>query len=64
MMDHDEKRILTVDKYEYGILVNALNDMRTELIHEQRPTDAIDDLLLKTIDAPLKKRCRGDYEAR
>jgi hypothetical protein len=63
-MSQEEKRMLTVDQYEYGILIHALNDMRTDLIQEERPTDAVDELLLKTIDAPRKKRGKGDDEAR
>lgn len=50
-----EERVLTLDGYEYGVVVNALNELRNELIEEQRPTDAVDELLLKTIDAPTKK---------
>ena len=45
-----------MDEYEHGIITNALNDMRNELIEEKRPTDAVDDLLLKVIDAPKKKK--------
>jgi hypothetical protein len=63
-MQQEEKRVLTVDKYEYGILIHALNDMRTDLIEEERATDAVDELLLKTIDAPKKKRGKGDDETR
>jgi hypothetical protein len=63
-MPQEEKRVLTVVKYEYGILIHALNDMRTDLIEEERPTDAVDELLLKTIDAPKKKRGKGDVETR
>jgi hypothetical protein len=63
-MPQEEKRVLTVDKYERGILIHALNDMRTDLIEEARPTDAVDELLLKTIDAPMKKRGKGEDEER
>jgi len=55
----EEKRVLTLDTYEHGIVVNALNKLRTGLIKEERPTDPVDELLLKTIDAPTKKRKRG-----
>lgn len=55
-----EERVITLDNYEYGVVVNALNDMRNDLIEEQRPTDAVDDLLLKTIDAPTRKQKRRD----
>lgn len=63
-MSQEDKRVLTVDQYEYGILIHALNDMRTGLIQEERTTDAVDDLLMKAIDAPRKKRGKGDDEAR
>ena len=63
-MSQEDKRILTMDQYEYGILIHALNDMRTDLIHDDHSTDAVDDLLLKAIDAPKKKRGKGDDEAR
>lgn len=53
-----EERVLTLDGYEYGVVVNALNELRNDLIEEQRPTDAVDELLLKTIDAPTKKQKR------
>ena len=54
------KRVLTLDRYEQGIVINALNDFRNDLIEEDRPTDAVDDVLLKTIDAPTKKERRND----
>ncbi len=54
------ERVLTLDNYEYGVMVNALNEFRNDLIEEERPTDAVDDLLIKTIDAPTKKQKRGD----
>ena len=54
-MAKEEKRILTLDKYEHGGVINALNEMRNDLIGENRPTDAVDDVLLKAIDAPTKK---------
>lgn len=59
-MAKEEKRVLTLDKYEHGVVINALNEMRNDLIDEKRPTDAVDDVLLKAIDAPVKK-FRGRY---
>ena len=49
-------KILELDKYELGIIINALNELRTKLIQEQRDTDAVDEVLLKALDAPEKKR--------
>lgn len=61
----EEKRVLTLDEYEHGVMVNALNELRNDLIEEQRPTDVVDELLLKTIDAPTKKqRLRSHDETR
>ena len=58
----EEKRVITLDGYEHGVMVNALNELRNDLIEEQRPTDAVDDLLLKTIDAPTKKQKRRSHD--
>lgn len=62
-MGKEEKRVLTLDRYEHGVVINALNDMRNDLIEEERPTDFVDEVLLKAIDAPTKK-VRSRDEAR
>ena len=49
-------KILELDKYELGIIINALNEFRNKLIQEQRETDVVDEVLLKTLDVPEKKR--------
>ena len=49
-------KILELDKYELGIIINALNELRTKLIQEQRDTDAVDEVLLKALYAPEKKK--------
>ena len=59
----EEKLVLTLDRYEHGVAINALNDMRNDLLEEERPTDIVDEVLLKAIDAPTKKIRFGD-EAR
>ena len=63
-MEKKDKRVVTLDRYEHGVIVNALNDKRNDLWEEKRPTDIVDEVLLKVIDAPTRKvRCRCD-EAR
>ena len=62
-MERTEKRVLTLDRYEHGVVINALNEMRNDLLEEERPTDIVDEVLLKVIDAPSKKEKRRD-EAR
>jgi len=54
----DESRAVNLDRYEQGLAITALNDKRNQLLRERRSTDAVDDLLLKIIDAPLKKAKR------
>ena len=48
--------VLELNQYEKGIIVNALNDKRTELIKNNKDTDLVDDLLLKIFETPEKKR--------
>lgn len=54
-MAKEERRILTLDKFEHGVVINALNEMRNDLIGEERSTDLVDEVLLKAIDAPTRK---------
>jgi len=51
----EERRVLTLDPYEQGIVITALNDMRNEKLEKYEPTDVVDEVLLKAIDAPSKK---------
>ncbi|MEG1582223.1 MAG: hypothetical protein RR334_03640 [Clostridia bacterium] len=44
-----KKKKIIVDDYEIKIIINALNEMRTKLISESRPTETIDEMLLKYI---------------
>ena len=41
---------LEVDEYEQGILINALNLLRNQQIRERRPTDPVDELIMKIIE--------------
>ena len=44
-MAKEEKRILALDQYEHGVVINALNKIRNDLLEEQRPTDIVDEEL-------------------
>lgn len=46
---------LVLDEYEQGVMINALNDMRTKLKEENKATDFVDEVLLKTATAPKKR---------
>ena len=43
-------RKLEIDEYEQGILINALNLLRNQQIRERRPTDPVDELIMKMIE--------------
>ena len=61
----EDKRVIAMDRYEHRLIVAGLNDFRNDLIADGRPTEDVDDLLLKVIDAPTKKQKRkADREAR
>lgn len=51
----EEKYRLELDEHEQGILISILNDRRNDLIRQSRPTDAVDELILKAAKAPKKK---------
>ena len=57
----EERKILTLDNYDHGMVITALNDKRNLMLKEKKSTDVVDDVLLKVIDAPSKKvRVRDD----
>lgn len=41
---------------EQGVVINALNNLRNDLIEDKRPTDIVDEVLIKTVDAPSKSK--------
>ena len=62
-MAPDEKVVVTLDDFEQRLLVSGLADFRNDLIRDEKPTEDVDDLILK--DAPTQKEKRkADREAR
>lgn len=59
-----EKRVLTVDDFEHNLMLNGINEYRNMLLEQKLPTDDVDNLLLKVLDAPLQKRRRFEREDR
>ena len=60
-----EKVVVTLDDFEQRLMVSGLADFRNDLIREDKPTEDVDDLILKIIDAPTQKEKRkADREAR
>ena len=61
--------VVKMNQQEQGVVINALNEMRNDLLQKGSHTDAVDDVLLKVIDAPPQRsglfaRLRGRDEAR
>ena len=52
-MEKQDMRVLTLDPYQHGVVINALNNLRNE---DKRPTDIVDEVLIKTVDAPSKSK--------
>ena len=51
----EERYHLAMDKYDKNIMLNALNTLRTEQVREERPTDPVDELIIRVSKAPPRK---------
>ena len=51
----DIKRKVSFDDFEYCLLVGCVNVARTMYLEQNKPTEDVDDLLVKIIKAPSKK---------
>ena len=51
----DKKYYIALNDFERRVVVNCLNEMRNNLIANGKYTDAVDEVLLKIIDAKQKK---------
>ena len=61
----EDKVVVVLDSFEQRLMVNALTDFRNDLIRVERPTEDVDGLLLKVIDAvPQKERKKTNRAAR
>lgn len=57
-----EKRIIEVNEYQHGLILNALNDKRNELQEQGKDTEFVDDTLIDVMDAPQKKRKKHRHD--
>lgn len=61
----EDKVVVALDSFEQRLMVSALTDFRNDLLREEKPTEDVDGLLLKVIDAaPQKDRKKADRAAR
>ena len=50
-----QKYYLALNAQEHRLMIESLNQLRNKLIADGKYTDAVDDVLLKTIGAKQKK---------
>ena len=51
----ESKYCLTMNRQEWKMVIESLNDLRNKLIKAGRHTDAVDDVLVKIANAPFRK---------
>lgn len=54
----EEKCVVKLDGYEQRLMVKGLTDFRNDALREGKPTEDVDELILKVIDAPPEKKRR------
>lgn len=57
-----DERVVRLDEYEFGAVVNIINDRRNNLLKQQQSTEFITEILEKVIKAPTKRKCRFKRE--
>ncbi|MBQ2899220.1 MAG: hypothetical protein IJE28_05710 [Oscillospiraceae bacterium] len=50
------KYYIELEDYEWRILISALNDFRNSLIHQDKSTDAVNEIMIKVIDTKPKRK--------
>lgn len=56
MFGNKDKVKIALDKYERGLIVNALYHFRNEVLKKEGPTEDIDSMLLKLIKIDKKEK--------
>lgn len=51
----NQKYYIAITESERRIIINALNSLRNRLLAEGRYTDAVDDVLIKVVNTPVRK---------
>jgi hypothetical protein len=51
----EEQKVIPLDVYEEGAVIEGLNKIRTEKLERGESADFISDVMLKILQAPTKK---------
>ena len=61
----DIKRVVTLNSFEQRLMVRGLADFRNDALRDGKPTENVDNLLIKVMDAPTRReKRRADRAAR
>lgn len=60
----EEKRVIEVDEYQHGLIINSLNEKRNALVEQGKDTEFVDDTLIEVMDAPAKKQKQREEPGR
>ena len=52
----EEQRVVILNKYDYGIIINALYELRSKLIKENKSTEIVNELLIRMVDIPVRRK--------
>jgi len=55
---------VTLENFDQRLMVNGLVEFKNDLIRQGKPTEDVENLIMKVIDAPPAKEKRRDREAR
>ena len=60
----EKRRVVVLDDFDHRVVIRALNDLRSNQIKEQKPTEDVEKLLLRVIEAPDKREKKDKGHAR
>ena len=55
-----DHHVIELDEFNHNLLINGLNEFRNMLLRQEKPTEDVDTLLLKLIDARTRRERRRD----
>ena len=56
MVKLEDQRVVILNKYDYGIIINALYELRSKLIKENKSTEIVNELLIRMLDIPVRRK--------
>lgn len=60
----NDRVCVTLENFDQRLMVNGLVEFKNDLIRQGKPTEDVENLIMKVIDAPPAKEKRRDREAR